>query len=277
MKSLEDHILLYDEDCPMCRMYSHSFVKTNMLEKNGIAAYDKMNDELKTIVDVDRARNEIALVNSKLGTVTYGIDSWLKIFTNRFQWSATIFKFPPVYWLLKQLYLFISYNRKVIAPGKEFFKAGSCYPDYNVRWRWIYILATSLFVAFILNQYFNGIAIYRNAKIPFGAEWLIAIGQLAFQSVFVFFSRKDRILHYFGHVMTISMIGVLLLIPIILLMKILPSLPEIFYVSYFAIPVCIMLWQHIRRVKILELPFYLTITWILYRVFLLIGFITFIK
>jgi hypothetical protein len=165
----------------------------------------------------------------------------------------------------------------VIAPGKEFFKAGSCYPDYNMKWRWIYILVTSVFVAFILNRYFNGITVYHNAHIQFGTEWLIAIGQLAFQSVIVFFRRKDRMLHYFGHLMTISMIGALLLIPGIILRNLFPTISENIYIGYFAIPVSIMLWQHVRRVKILELPFYLTITWVLYRVFLLIGFFMFLK
>lgn len=277
MKPLEDHVLLYDGDCPMCRMYSHAFVKADMLEKDGIVSYCEMNEELKDIIDIDRARNEIALVDAKHRTVTYGIDSWLKIFTNRFQWAESLFQFSPLYWFVKQLYFFISYNRKVIAPGKEFFKAGSCYPDYNAKWRWIYILFTSVFVAFIINRYFNGIFIYRDVHIRLGAEWLIAIGQLAFQSMFVFFSRKDRMLHYFGHLMTISMMGALLLIPAIIFRNIFPAVHEEIYIGYFAIPVCIMLWQHIRRVKILELPYYLTITWILYCVILLIGFLLLIK
>jgi predicted DCC family thiol-disulfide oxidoreductase YuxK len=277
MKPLEDHVLLYDGDCPMCRMYSHAFVKVDMLEKDGIVSYCEMNQELKSIVDINRAQNEIALVDAKNHTVTYGIDSWLKIFTNRFQRAKPLFEFKPLYWLVKQFYFFISYNRKVIAPGKEFFKAGSCYPDYNVKWRWIYIFVTSVFVSFTLNRYFNLIAIYRAAHIQFGAEWLIAIGQLAFQSTFVLFSRKDRMLHYFGHLMTISMTGALLLIPAIILRNIFPTIPENIYIGYFAIPVSIMLWQHVRRVKMLELPFYLTITWILYRVILLTAFFEFVK
>jgi len=277
MKPLEDHVLLYDGDCPMCRMYSHAFVKADMLEKDGIVSYCEMNQELKSMVDIDRARNEIALVDAKNHTVTYGIDSWLKIFTNRFQWAKSLFQFKPLYWLVRQFYFFISYNRKVIAPGKEFFKAGSCFPDYNVKWRWIYILISSIFVAFILNRYFNGIIIYRDANIQLGAEWLIAIGQLVFQSFFVLLSKKDRTLHYFGNLMTISTMGALLLIPAIIFRNIFSTIPEVAYLGYLALPVLIMLWQHVRRVKMLELPFYLTITWILYRLILLIGFFEFIK
>jgi len=103
-------------------------------------------------------------------------------------------------------------------------------------------------------------------------EWLIAIGQLVFQGAIVFFLRKDRLLHYFGQLMTISLIGSLLLLPVILLDSLFISLPSAVYLSYFTIPVAIMLWQHIRRIKILELPSFLTITWIGYRLLLLAIF-----
>jgi hypothetical protein len=46
-----------------------------------------------------------------------------------------------------------------------------------------------------------------------------------------------------------------------------------FYTLYFAIPVAVMLWQHIRRVKILELPAVLTVNWVLYRVGIAIMFL----
>lgn len=277
MKPLEDHVLLYDGDCPMCRMYSHAFVRANMLEQDGIVAYSEMCEEIKAMVDVNRARNEIALVDAKNRSVTYGIDSWLKIFTNRFRWSKPLLRFPPVYWFLKRLYYFISYNRKVIAPGKEFIKPGSCNPDFNLKWRWIYILLTSFFIAFVLNRYFKGIGIYRDSHIQFGLEWVGAIGQLLFQAGFVFFTRRDRLLHYFGQLMTISMIGALLLVPVILVRKFFPAFPEAGYAGYFLFPVTIMLWQHVRRVRILGLPSFLTFTWILYRVLLLGVFLSFIK
>ena len=265
-------MLLYDGDCPMCRVYSHAFVKAKMLEQKGIMSYDHASGEVRSTIDTDRARNEIALVNVKDQKVIYGVDSWFTIFTNSFPFLRSAEKFPPFYWFMKSLYLLISYNRRVIAPGKVLHRDGACDPDYNIIWRWIYIAVTSCIVGFILSNYFGGIVIYQNAQLGFYTEWLIATGQLVFQGVIVFFIRKDRLLHYFGQLMTISMIGSLLLIPVILLNRIFTALPSETYLLYFTFPVTIMLWQHIRRIKILELPSFLTITWIGYRLLLLVLF-----
>lgn len=277
MKPLDDHVLLYDDDCPMCTTYSRAFVKTKMLEKNGVMPYTTMSDDVRNSIDVNRARNEIALLDVRNQKVTYGIESWFKVFANSFPVFKPLFHFLPFYWMMKGVYSFVSYNRKVIAPGKIFYKSGACYPDYNIPWRWIYILLTSFFVAFSLNKYFNGIPIYRDAHFSFVFEWLIAIGQLAFQGAIVFFLRKDRMLHYFGQLMTIATMGALLLIPMLIVKSIWRNIPMELYTGYFAIPVIIMLWQHVRRVKILELPSFLTATWILYRIILLTSFFIRIK
>src|SRR6476659_9646597 len=126
MKPLKNNVLIYDGDCPMCRMYSHAFVKTKMLENNGIQAYAQITEEVKGDIDMDRARNEIALVDTANHTVSYGIDSWFKIFSNSLPLFGYLARWKPFYLFMKGLYFFISYNRRVIAPGKEFYKEGSC-------------------------------------------------------------------------------------------------------------------------------------------------------
>jgi len=35
MKTLANHIILYDEECPMCFAYTKAFIKLDMLPKNG--------------------------------------------------------------------------------------------------------------------------------------------------------------------------------------------------------------------------------------------------
>jgi predicted DCC family thiol-disulfide oxidoreductase YuxK len=35
MKTLENHTLFYDKDCPMCNIYTARFIKTKMLDANG--------------------------------------------------------------------------------------------------------------------------------------------------------------------------------------------------------------------------------------------------
>ncbi len=35
MKTLHNHVIFYDADCPMCNLYTNAFVKTGMLDSNG--------------------------------------------------------------------------------------------------------------------------------------------------------------------------------------------------------------------------------------------------
>ncbi|MFP9113813.1 hypothetical protein ACLI1A_07705 [Flavobacterium sp. RHBU_3] len=79
MKTLRHQTLVYDKDCPLCRAYTAGFVKTGMLDENGRLPYADLNAESCAFVDADRARNEIALIDHKSKTVTYGIDSLLKV------------------------------------------------------------------------------------------------------------------------------------------------------------------------------------------------------
>lgn len=265
MKTLENNILLYDCDCPMCNLYSGAFIKTGMLDHNGRMPYHEMTEKVKHMIDVDRSRNEIALIDMKQNKVIYGLDSLLVILGNNFPFIKTIFRFSPLYWTIKKLYALISYNRKVIAPSAELNPTGACTPDYNIRYRWTFVVLASFFVAWILNLYFTKIPLLQNSSHGFLLEWAITAGQLILQGALVFTYRKDRVLHYLGHNMVIAMIGALLLLPAVWFAETMIHYSVYLYLGYFALPVCIMLWQHIRRVKILELPAELTLSWILYR------------
>ena len=119
MKTLEQQTLLYDKDCPLCQVYTSGFIKTGMLDKNGRKPFSTISTEEQTYIDINRASNEIALVDTKNKTVIYGIDSLLKVLGYRFPIIEKIGHTKPVKFLLKKLYSFISYNRKVIIPSPE--------------------------------------------------------------------------------------------------------------------------------------------------------------
>lgn len=75
MKTLKYHIILYDAECPMCKMYTKGFVNSGMLDNTGRAPYQEMPSMVCPYVDQQRAINEIALVNTQTGEVDYGIKS----------------------------------------------------------------------------------------------------------------------------------------------------------------------------------------------------------
>lgn len=103
MKKLHHQTLLYDEDCPLCNAYTAGFIKAGMLDKAGRKPYSHIN-EGDAFVDANRARNEIALVDYQNGTVTYGVDSLLKVIGHSFPLIEKAGRAKPVHWLLKKLY-----------------------------------------------------------------------------------------------------------------------------------------------------------------------------
>ena len=116
MKTLKDHIILYDAECPMCKLYTNAFTKTGMLDLDGRVAYQQIPDAVCPYVDRQRAVNEIALVDTKTGEVNYGIQSLFKVIAHSFPILSGLFSFKPFIWLMSKVYAFISYNRRVIIP-----------------------------------------------------------------------------------------------------------------------------------------------------------------
>lgn len=268
MKTLENQTLLYDEDCPLCQVYTSGFIKAGMLDENGKKPYCQLSDEEQNFVDTKRASNEIALVDYENKTVIYGIESLLKVIGFSFPSIEKIGTIKPIKFFLKKLYSFISYNRKVIIPSK--FKKEiklQCVPDYNFKYRILYISFAATITTFVLYKFSDSISILPKSTIV--RELILALGQIVFQSLFMIKLDTKIILNYIGNLVTVSLMGSLLLLPILILNSIL-NIPEFIILGWFGITVLLMLLEHSRRIKLLELPFYLSITWVIYRIIALL-------
>ncbi|HEX5172277.1 MAG TPA: DCC1-like thiol-disulfide oxidoreductase family protein [Cyclobacteriaceae bacterium] len=265
MKPLANHTLIYDGECPMCNAYSKVFVKTGMLDNHGREAFTDLRGQIPE-VDWNRAGNEIALVNREDKTVRYGVDSLLAIMENSLPFVRPVLRFRPVYFLLRRLYFFISYNRKVMAPGKEFESDHACKPSMNYPYRIAYLLFAWLVTSVILVRYFALGAPIVPAS-GFGREFLVCAGQLVFQGIIVACFRRDRVIHYLGNVMTVSLAGALALAPVLLLTGWIQT--QWIYIGYFMVVVAFMFFEHKRRVCILELPVLISYSWVLYRFLIL--------
>lgn len=273
MKTLKNQTLLYDEDCPLCRIYTKGFIATGMLDENGKKPYCQLSENEQNFIDVKRASNEIALVNNQNKTVLYGIDSLLKVIGFSFPWMEKIGNWKPIHFLLKKLYSFISYNRKVIMPSKKKAKIKlECVPDFNIKYRLLYISLSIVFTAFVL-FYFSEL-LPKLPKTNIAREFILATGQMVFQSLFLVKKDKQTILNYLGNLMTVSLLGSIILVPIICLNSII-KLPETIILGWFACTVLIMFLEHSRRIQILELPKHLTYTWVLYRIIALVFIINY--
>lgn len=264
MNTLHNHVIIYDKDCPLCNLYTGAFIKSNMLDENGRQDFSTMKSNLYPTMDYARSKDEIALVNTNTGQITYGIDSLFKILSNAFPLLRIPFQSNVFRLAMSKLYAFVSYNRKVIAPANQFELLGSCTPSFNLKYRWAYIVVSWIFTSIILSRF----ALRLEPMVPatnFFREWLICGGQILFQSITVFFMRRERLVHYLGNLMTVSNIGALLLIPVLWIQTTYP----IFYLSWFAAIVAFMLLEHNRRTKILGLSVWASVSWVVYRLIVL--------
>lgn len=261
MKTLKNHTILFDAECPMCRVYTKAFVKTGMIDKEGRQSYQQV--DYKCNVDMQRAVNEIALLNNDTGEVLYGIRSVFKILSNSFPLLKPFFNFRPFLWLMEKVYAFISYNRRVIVPVDTESEQFAIQPTFLLRYRIAYLLFTCLITAAIVSAYtpllfplFPHGSVYR--------EYLVCFGQVLFQGTIAFGFFRNKLWDYLGNMMTISLAGALLLLPIIIISAWINVNP-VFALIYFMIVVFLMLLEHIRRTKLLHIGWLLTITWIVYR------------
>jgi len=266
MKTLENHTLIIDAECPLCRAYSAGFVKTGMLDQNGRQAYQNLTDEISANLDINRSRNEIALVNRKTGHVYYGVESLFSIIQHSFPVFKPLFAFSPFRFLMKKFYSFISYNRKVIMPGKP--ENDVCTPDFNIRYRLIWIVLTWLFTSLILTKY----AMHLRPLLPethFYREFLVCGGQILFQGSILFFLAREKMFDYLGNMMTITFAGSLLLLFGMWLGAGLQIREPMVYGCFFGLVVGLMFLEHARRMTILKLGWTPSFTWVLYRFLIL--------
>jgi len=266
MKTLKNYLILYDAECPMCSIYTKAFINTGILETQGRAPYQALAENACPMVDRQRAVNEIALVNQETGEVTYGIKSLFKIFSTVMPYFKPVFNFAPFVWLMSKVYAFISYNRRVIIPT-----AGDGFrfqPTFRLRYRIAYLIFTWALTSYTLTRY----AGLLTGVVPAGSiyrEALICGGQIFFQGLIISLINKEKRWNYLGNMMTISFAGSILLGLILMLAGLIGSHPT-FYAMYFMMVAGLMFLEHVRRTKLLQLGWTMTVTWALYRAALLI-------
>jgi predicted DCC family thiol-disulfide oxidoreductase YuxK len=135
------YILIYDDKCPMCAAYTSLFVKCGILTNEGRKSFTNVDEALLQKTDAERSKNEIPLIDTATGNVYYGIDALLELLNTKLKGIKTIGKLPPIYFFLKKLYKFISYNRKVIVAVKCSNGQYDCSPAFNYKWRFTFLIA----------------------------------------------------------------------------------------------------------------------------------------
>ncbi|WP_405378020.1 hypothetical protein [Nonlabens sp. Asnod3-A02] len=262
---ISNHKLLIDKNCPMCNIYGSTFKKLNMVDQDTISPYQLVGQDLTATIDMHRAQNEVALHDTVTGTTIYGLDSMIELFSQGKSWIKKPLKFPFIYFPLKQLYKFITYNRKVIAGNKKSpVEDRTCEPDFNYFYRTLFIFFTAIFTGLVLNSYTYQITDYFGFQTPWYVEYMICFGQVVWQGVMITLWSRKNSWDYLGNMSAVSTLGGILLLPILLLQQFIELHPFL-YIGYFMLVVGGMLFEHIRRCRNMHLGWIPTVSWLTFR------------
>jgi predicted DCC family thiol-disulfide oxidoreductase YuxK len=215
-----DRILVYDDSCPLCAAYTRAFVKAGFLSKEERKTFSTIDEELLLSVNLEKGRNEIPLIDVKTKQVWYGIDALLEILDRKIPFIKSIGKIKPVNFLLRKIYKFISYNRRVIVAPAAKQTSCDCTPDFNIKYRIAFMLFFLLFntvMLFPVHRYVIQNSFLANAATMQlqAAHFLLVTGNILLS---VFIGGKKGI-EYIGQINMLALTVILLLLPLILINK----------------------------------------------------------
>jgi hypothetical protein len=139
----------------------------------------------------------------------------------------------------------------------------------NTAFRILYQLFAIIFTAGVLSIYATYLQQFISIHYSFYFELAMVVGQLVFQSFFLFRKPLSVIANYWFHLLTVSLLGSTLLLLFIGLKQVI-HLSAYAALFYFFCVVVFMFLEHKRRVTLLGLPWYLSYSWLLYRSLILI-------
>lgn len=129
-----------------------------------------------------------------------------------------------------------------------------------------------LTTAFTLNLYANLIQHLISIKYNWLFELTMIVGMVLFQLLFIYKKSRVEISNYFSKMLLVSWIGSILLWPLLIINNY-NHLSDVINVGYFFFVVTIMFFIHKKIVTNMQLPFYLSYTYILYRFIILLFII----
>ncbi len=239
MKS--EKAIIYDDTCPMCCLYTEAFVKVDLLKADNRVSFSELEKkDFLDQLDFDRSRHEIPLVDVNGGETLYGMDSLVYILSQKIPVIEPIMKIRPIKYFFKKLYKLVSYNRRVIVPSKKQIQEFDCTPDFNLKYRLIYITAallTGITLLSLILMKFVGLQFVPLLLLP-----IFLLFGLGF--INTDFREMEIKTEYFGQLATVILIGGLISLPGFILPKI--------YLIFVVLSKMLMSREYLRRVKLIK-------------------------
>lgn len=138
-----------------------------------------------------------------------------------------------------------------------------------IQFKIIAIVICILATAFTLSKY--AILIQHLVKIKYNwqFELLMVLAMLIFQYPFLYKKNWQLKLDYYFNMLLVSLMGSVLLWPLIVVNRFYHCSDYINVLYFFAV-LLLMFFEHKRRVVLLQLPVFISYTWVLYRFIILI-------
>lgn len=261
---MENKLIIYDSNCQVCVGLRDLMLGLRLVEEQECVAYRQLAPQLKQQVSTDRFRNEMALIDTAGGNTLYGADGVSYVFADKLKLLRHLFGFRPFFLLFRFLYKTLAFNRYVVATPRQQSISCNCYPEAATRYRLAYI-AFAVLTSVVLTMLF-GASVHEALGVqPFeGAVQLLLIAGTGWviQILLATFSLdRQQALDYIGHLGTVMVAGLLVLVPSIC-----------FYfisgVLFYPLPVLsvlcssgLMLYLHYHRALYLGLPQRWTVQW----------------
>jgi hypothetical protein len=266
MRTPTNKAILYDDNCPMCAMYTQGFVQWGVLQPENRIPFTKAGQQLKpealaVQLDTSRARHEIPLVDLAGGPTLYGIDAMVYLLSRRIPLIGHLSHLKPLYRFFQFLYSLVSYNRRIIVPSPPHSAAFDCTPAFHLGYRLAFI-GYALVLASLITYAFGGsVSAFWSVEnsgekmlLLCGTGWLM---QMSWAIIFL----KEKRIDYLGHLAVLMIVGVLILIPGMVVSWLTKHQFVLVPVASVLISSGVMLWQHIRRVRHLGLSQWWTVAW----------------
>lgn len=246
---MNNKLLIYDDNCPLCSWYSSLFVKTGLLPADGRKPFSSLEPSVLDKIDYARGRNEIPLLDKTSGKVWYGVDALLEILGQRFPFTKQAGKIKPVHWLLKKIYKLVSYNRKIIVAKKCGAGNIDCSPDMNYKYRILFLLLSITFNTLLLFP-INDVIFSSVAGSPVATSKLQAahFGLVFCNCLLALRLSKIKAMEYLGQVSMLATLTILLLIPL-LVIQFWPAFPAWLSILYMTITAIVIFKEYIRRME----------------------------
>jgi hypothetical protein len=136
----------------------------------------------------------------------------------------------------------------------------------------ISIILSVVITTFTLSHYSILIQHLLSIKYNWQFELFMVLGMVFFQYLFIYSKNWSKKLDYFFKLLLVSLLGSVLLWPLILV-NTNTHFSDAINIGYFFCVVTIMFFVHKNIVTKMQLPFYLSYTYILYRFIILLFII----